>query len=839
MGSEWVRLMVCCGLLALSGTVGVVGWAQDSPSAPAGATASSSEGSASADLNTAGQPIRSDIAKPDPNDLGFTPTRLDASLLHNMILDQQAIWTSPFHLRLADVNWILPAAGIAAVSLASDTHISEALTKSPSRVSKSTTFSDYGIAAFGGIAGGSWLLGKITHDDHEQETGLLSGEAAVDAVGVTQVLKFAFGRQRPADGTGQGLFWKGGSSFPSEHSTAAWAVASVVAHEYPSTWTKVLAYGLATAVSASRVTGKDHFPTDVIAGSAIGWLVGQHVYRTHHDPELGGGSWETFGESRDEHAGRNVRNAGSPYVPLDSWIYPVLDRLISMGYIHSAFGDVRPLTRVEVAQLVEEAGENMGDEALPRLEGAQLYLELQKEFQPEMPILDGDGPQRSVQLESLYTNVTGISGPPLNNSDHFGQTIIDNFGRPYEEGFNTYDGFSGYATTGSYAIYVRGEFQHAPSGPDLPLNARQAIAKADGNPLQLATPVPAADQFRLLDTYISTNVNGWDLSIGKQSLWWGRGVGGALLFSDNAEPIYMFRARPIEPFVLPWVFSWLGPIKTDFFFGRLSGNEFPVRPLIHGIKITVKRTQNLEFSFVATSEFGGVGRPLTPAAIFNSFFSVHSSDGYPANQNPGKRTLGGDLSYSFPRMRNWLSFYANGLLPEDNPTNLDNSQSPIYIFQRSAIRTGIYMPRLPKLPKVDFRVEAAYTDPPTPRSRFGEYVYWNDFYHNLYTNNGNLIGDWVGRQGMGFQGWTTYWLSPRNSIQFGYRHAKVSGDFIPGGETVNDGSVKVGWQLRPEIAFSASLQYEKWFAPILAATPQTNWTSSVQLEFFPHFRARQ
>jgi hypothetical protein len=229
-----------------------------------------------------------------------------------------------------------------------------------------------------------------------------------------------------------------------------------------------------------------------------------------------------------------------------------------------------------------------------------------------------------------------------------------------------------------------------------------------------------------------------------------------------------------------------------------------------------------------------VGRPLTLGAVFNSFFSVQSSDLYPPSRNPGKRTIGADFSYDLPHLRDSLQFYANGLLPEDNPTSLDMSKSPIYIWQRLAIRTGIYLPRLPRLPQLEFRVEAVYTDPPTARSRFGQYIYYNDYYHNLYTNKGNLIGDWVGRQGMGFQGWSTYWLSPRNSIQWEYRHAKVASDFIPGGETINDGAVKVNWQLRPEWSLSASLQYESWLAPILAPTVQTNVTSAMEIQFTPH-----
>jgi membrane-associated phospholipid phosphatase len=795
------------------------------------------QGAARGTQDAGSEPVQSVQEKQlDPVQAGtdqFTETKLGLSLVRNIALDQKAIWTSPVHLRLADADWIIPFAGITAIALASDTHVARGLTGSPSFVSKSNSFSNYGVGAFGAISGGMFLLGKIKHDDHAQEAGLLSGEAALDAVGATTVLQYAFGRQRPSDGTGQGYFWHGGTSFPSDHSTAAWAVASVMAHEYPGTLSQLFFYGLASAVSISRVTGKDHFPTDVLVGGAIGYFTGQRVFRAHHDPDLGGSSWETFAESR-EYGGRDVKNAGSPYVPLDSWIYPALDRLIALGYVPSAFQDVRPLTRVECAMLVQEAGENIAAAERTLGDADRIFETLQKEFQNESSILDGQGKEQSIRLESLYANVTEINGQPLNDSYHFGQTIIDNFGRPYQEGFNTYDGFSGYATAGRYTFYVRGEYQASPAGPAFPLAAREAIAIADGNPLQPSITVPAASQFRLLDTYISGNFDGWELSVGKQSLWWGRGVGGSLTFSDNAEPIYMVRASSTESFELPSVLRWLGPMKVDFFFGKLSGNEFPARPLIHGVKITAKRTRNLEASFIATSELGGVGRPLTLDAVFNSFFSFKSSDLYPPSRNPGKRTIGADFSYSPPYVRDWLQFYANGLLPEDNPTNLDNSKNPIYIWERLAIRSGIYMPRLPHLPKLDFRAEAVYTDPPTDRSRFGEYIYFNDFYHDLYTNKGNLIGDWVGRQGMGFQGWSTYWFSPKNSVQFEYRHAKVDPDFIPGGETINDGSVKVSWQVRSEWSVSASVQYEKWFAPILAPTAQTNWTSSVQVQFTPH-----
>jgi hypothetical protein len=91
----------------------------------------------------------------------------------------------------------------------------------------------------------------------------------------------------------------------------------------------------------------------------------------------------------------------------------------------------------------------------------------------------------------------------------------------------------------------------------------------------------------------------------------------------------------------------------------------------------------------------------------------------------------------------------------------------------------------------------------------------------------------MGREGKGIRAISTYWLSPRDNIQFAYREAKVAKDFIPSGETINDGSVAANWWVRDVVSFSASVQYEKWLAPVLAAAPQTNWTSSVEVSFWP------
>ncbi len=204
-------------------------------------------------------------------------------------------------------------------------------------------------------ASGLWLLGHVRHDSHWSESGFLAGEAALNSLVMVEGLKYSLGRQRPFQGNGSGAFFQGGTSFPSEHAAAAWAVAGVLAHEYPGPLTKVLAYGLAGAVSYSRVRGRQHFPSDVFVGGMMGNLVAQEIYARHHDTELGGAAWRSLGEIVRGDGGNSPSRSGSPYVPLDSWVYPTLDRLAALGVIHNEFLGMRPWTRLECARLVEEA----------------------------------------------------------------------------------------------------------------------------------------------------------------------------------------------------------------------------------------------------------------------------------------------------------------------------------------------------------------------------------------------------------------------------------------------------------------------------------------------------
>ncbi len=763
----------------------------------------------------------------------------ERNFVKNLAFDQLHIWESPFKLRDSDAAWAVPFGITTGVLIATDHDTSKQLAK-PSRLNISKQISDAGLYATIGAGAGFYGLGLMTHDEHKRETGLLAGEAFVNAALVAEALKYAVGRQRPFEADHFGHIGKGGSSFPSGHAIDTWAAATVIAHEYPNPLVEIGAYGLAATVAATRVTAGQHFPSDVLVGGTLGYLIGRKIYNDHHNPDLDGGEFGTF-----VHEHETPKNKlGSPYVPLDSWAYAAIERLIGWGYIRSAFLDMRPWTRMEFSRLLQEARESLDDRSGDPLstQAERIYSQLASEFRAEGELPDGS-PLRNLALESVYTRLSGISGTPLNDSFHFGQTIVDDYGRPYAQGLNAVTGFSAHAEDGPLAVYVRGEYQHAPSAPGYSQSVQQVIAAQDSGAVLPSNPFPSVDRVKLLDAYGALNLGGYQLSFGKQSLWWGPSEGGGILFSDNAEPIAMVRISNPMPIQLPGFLSILGPIRIDAFFGQLAGQHFvrvgdqflqlvggpnfgPLsrQPFLNGQKLTLKPTANFEFSVSRTAIIGGPGAPLTLGSFGRSFFTLTSGSG----TNVGDRRSSADLSYKIPKLRDWLLFYADAFTDDD--------VSPLNYPRKSAMSAGLYLSHLPRIPKLDFRAEGVYTD--IPNQQLSGFFYWNRHYINGYTNNGNILGNWVGRDGHGVQAWSTYWFNARTNVQLSYRNQHVNPGFVPGGGTLNDFSIGAVDRVREGLDLSATVQYEKWNYPVLSLTRQSNVTSSVQITYWPKWRIR-
>jgi membrane-associated phospholipid phosphatase len=140
-------------------------------------------------------------------------------------------------------------------------------------------------------------VGRIGHFDRVADLGLHSTEAIVVSAGLTYVIKGLAGRERPSHAGvndpddfafGGGFKSGGSSSFPSGHSTAAFATATVVTLETHRWWPKStwyiapIMYGGASMVGMARLYSNAHWASDVVMGAGIGTLTGLKVFRYNH-----------------------------------------------------------------------------------------------------------------------------------------------------------------------------------------------------------------------------------------------------------------------------------------------------------------------------------------------------------------------------------------------------------------------------------------------------------------------------------------------------------------------------------------------------------------------------
>ena len=228
-------------------------------------------------------------------------------------------------------------------------------------------------------------------------------------------------------------------------------------------------------------------------------------------------------------------------------MYPALMRLYSLGYLS---------TRSWIC------GRGLGSAVLRMLfaEQERIHSDTNNEqaleiYDAVLAELDGDIHTTgywttNATLESLYERAMPIAGTPLRDSYHLGQTIINDYGRPYEEGFNNYAGFSARATSGPFALYVRGEYQHVPSADGYSSDLAATLADVDVAPAVPqdtipAGPIPSPHYFRLIEANLSATFLNHDFSIGKSDVWDGPATGGAFDWSNNAENIYSFRINRV------------------------------------------------------------------------------------------------------------------------------------------------------------------------------------------------------------------------------------------------------------------------------------------------------
>jgi membrane-associated phospholipid phosphatase len=808
-------------------------------------------------------PAQSTSMSPSANDtsqditLAGTPRRL--------LSDQKTIWLSPLYIRPHDASWLLPLSVTTGLLIASDQHTMTSLIHvDASGQHLATQLSNGGLIGLALMPASMYLWSFGHYAPQARETGLLTGEALVDTFAVTEVAKWITRRDRPTVNDAQGDFFSSSpteSSFPSNHSAAAWSMASVIGEEYPGWLTRTAVYGLATGISVSRVLAEQHFPSDVLVGSAVGWLIGHYVYDAHHRFDLFHSSSmpDDLGKPRNPRVAAEIAvqtppdpikhrpppvyadevdpdAIGSTFVPMDSWIYPALERLGSMGFVPGQSVSIRPWTRQECLRQLNLAEELAGnpDAFSPTAirEARRLMNDLHYELATEPPSY------KSLNLQSVYARVGTIAGPALYDSFHFGQTWWNDYGRPLGRGTSGIAGFSLRAHQGRFFFYYRPELQRDPGRPDETPAINQLINALDrispNNSAPVIEPVPgyaAHERQRPIELYAGMAFEGNAISFGKQEIYWGPTTMGPLAFSSNAEPTYNLRFEATRPHPLPF-FPRLGTYRFDLVLGKLSGHSYPERPWYNGQKADFNFGENLEISFTRWSIFWGVGHPITVHTFKNNIFSFNSTGDYTGNtgsnygdrEDPGDRKSNFDFRYRLPGLRKVVTLYADAY-SDDDPSPLDAPRRAVW-------NPGIYFARLPWLPHMDLRVEAVSSEG-LATDYGGGHFFINGEYLDGNTNKGFLLGNAIGRDARAIEGRSSYWFSARTRVEGGYRQNKGGTLFLPGGATITDGFVNGSYAISHHWTVQAFTQYERFLIPSYMNGSQHNVSGWLQLTWTP------
>lgn len=133
------------------------------------------------------------------------------------------------------------------------------------------------------ILAGTWLAGTAAGESSVARAATWAAASAAVAGGITVLAKAAFGRKRPRDGDAASFHpFTSHASFPSGHTSFAFAIASSLAHATKDGWSDVGLYSVAAFAGWSRINSDRHWVSDVVGGAALGFFVGRQLTVGRH-----------------------------------------------------------------------------------------------------------------------------------------------------------------------------------------------------------------------------------------------------------------------------------------------------------------------------------------------------------------------------------------------------------------------------------------------------------------------------------------------------------------------------------------------------------------------------
>lgn len=220
--------------------------------------------------------------------------KIDAPLAYPGLVWEDAVGVASAPWRASQEDWTQLALGAAAVlgtAILLDHPVQKALQRGDH--ASLHHLADH-VAPIGNtysflFAAGCYGAGYVNRDNELQAAGADAFSSLIVATAVLIPLKVGFGRATPSESSGNADLKPLGSqdSFPSGHTTWAFAAASSFAEHYTEPWAQVTAYGLATLVGMARLEQNQHWTSDVVAGALIGTTVGKLVTQLNQAKRFG------------------------------------------------------------------------------------------------------------------------------------------------------------------------------------------------------------------------------------------------------------------------------------------------------------------------------------------------------------------------------------------------------------------------------------------------------------------------------------------------------------------------------------------------------------------------
>ena len=439
------------------------------------------------------------------------------------------------------------------------------------------------------------------------------------------------------------------------------------------------------------------------------------------------------------------------------WIYDALEKVVLAGLADRVLLNTKPLSRVEVARIVAQAvrrikGEQ-GSDYNHRGNLEDLVYQLVEEFGSELGEMGVKTPLNSEASPGFF------AAKPVRHMQ-FGSVfasnsykVVNEFGRDVSKGANPNSTFDGRIQIGDFlSFYYRPEF--VANGSDY--------------------------QGRLQAGYGKLTFWNTELLVGRESLWWGPGYRGSMTFSNNGLPFDQVRLSSAEPFRLPWIFKYLGPINLTVFGGQLDNERDVADTMLGGWRIDFAPSRHLEFGFSRVFQFGGKGRAsVTPSDFLQLLVGQGSDD--PSSPLNANNILSLDFTLRLPNVGRYIRVAKD--LSIYGELGWDDTKDPGFEF--SFLPTGSIIPRKPGGilgflltgflgdPKLDFRLELAKTTD-------------IQFTHSIYTagfiNGGSVMSHYIGTDGYEIFTRTSRWFSPNlllglqlSRAEIGSTEANLSG----------------------------------------------------------------